>query len=158
MPGNNTASAWSTVDTSADLSTAITAPSHVYTPSTTVTYTASLTNAGPSDAQAVVLTVKLPGTKVGHYVSNNAPAGVCSVAANNAGTTVTCNLGKIAAGAGTSVQVVYFFQGNQKIQTATDSVNSLPTDRSGLLQQHVELDGRAEVIEPSGSGRRLPVT
>ena len=127
-PGNNAASASTIVDTLADLSTTLTAPSHVYFPSSTLTYTASLSNAGPSDAQSVVLTVKLPGTKVGHYVSNNAPLGVCSVAANTSTTTVTCNLGKLAAGAGTSVQVVYFFQGNQKVQTATDSVTSATAD------------------------------
>ncbi|HEX8940410.1 MAG TPA: DUF11 domain-containing protein [Candidatus Limnocylindrales bacterium] len=128
VAGNNAASATSTADASADLAVGLTAPSHVYSASTTVTFTSSVSDSGPSDAQAVVLTTKLPGTKVGHYVSNNAPAGVCAVSATTSTTTVTCSFGTLAAGTGRAVQIVYYFQGNQKVQTITDSATSTTTD------------------------------
>jgi uncharacterized repeat protein (TIGR01451 family) len=124
----DTASASATVDTRADLGDTLTAPSHVYQASTTVTYTSTVSNAGPSDAQTVTLTVNMPGTKVGHYVSNNAPAGVCTFTATSSATTVTCHFGVLAAGANTSVQIVYFIQGNAKSQTVTESVASTTTD------------------------------
>ncbi|WUV13282.1 DUF11 domain-containing protein [Amycolatopsis sp. NBC_01488] len=124
---NNAATAPTKVQTSADLAAAITAPSHVYQPSSTVTYTATITDNGPSDAQAAVLTITLPGTKVGNYVSDNGGA-ACTHTATGTATTVTCSYATLAAAANRSVQVVYFFQGNQKIQTATDKVGSATTD------------------------------
>jgi hypothetical protein len=128
-PTADTASASSTVDTLADVGTTLTAPSHVYKPSTTETYTATVTNAGPSDAQSVVLTVTFPGTKIGHYVSNNAPAGVC-VQTTKTYTTivVTCKFGTLAAGSSVSVQIVYFIKGSPKLLTVTDAVTSTTSD------------------------------
>lgn len=124
---NDDASASTAVRTEADLDAGLTAPSHVYQPSTSVTYKAKITDNGPSDAQAAVLTVKLPGTKVGHYVSDNGGAN-CTHTATTTATTVTCTYPTLAAGAGHSVDIVYFFQGNQKLQTVTDQVSSATPD------------------------------
>lgn len=54
-PGNNSAAVNSTVTTSADLAVTVSGPGKV-TAGTSFTYTISLTNNGPSDAQGVVLT------------------------------------------------------------------------------------------------------
>jgi uncharacterized repeat protein (TIGR01451 family) len=126
-PGNNTATALTGIQTAADLSATFTAPSHLYAPSSTVTFTATTTDNGPSDAQAVVLTVTLPGTKIGHYVSDNGGT-PCTHTANATTTTVQCTYPTLPAGGLKSVQVVYFFQGNQKIQTGSDNVTSTTND------------------------------
>ncbi|MFN2608272.1 MAG: hypothetical protein ABR511_10365 [Acidimicrobiales bacterium] len=121
--GNDDATARTSVRRVADLAANITAPSHKYTPSTTVTFTAVVTNNGPSDDSGVAMVVTLPGTKVGHYVSDNGGT-ACSHTASATATTVTCTYPTLAAGASRTVQVVYFFQGNQKVQTGSEGVSS----------------------------------
>ncbi|MGW4161697.1 hypothetical protein [Streptomyces sp. NPDC004788] len=124
---NDSASASTSVRTQADLAAGLTAPSHVYQPSTSVTYAATIKNNGPSDAQAAVLTVTLPGTKVGNYVSDTGGAS-CTHTANTTATTVTCTYPTLAAAASHTVDVVYFFRGNAKLQNTTAKVSSATPD------------------------------
>ncbi|WP_344257046.1 hypothetical protein [Terrabacter carboxydivorans] len=116
--GNNNSTATTSVTRSADLATTITAPSHKYTPSTTVTFTAAATNNRRSDDANVILTITLPGTKVGHYVSDTGGA-ACSTTATATATTTTCAYPAVASGVTKSLNVFYFIQGNQKVQTGS---------------------------------------
>jgi uncharacterized repeat protein (TIGR01451 family) len=123
VPGNNGATATTSVNRVADLATTITAPSHKYTPSTTVTFTATATNNGPSDDANVTLRITLPGTKVGHYVSDTGGA-ACTTTSTASATTTTCTYAALASGVTKSLNVVYFIQGNQKLQTGSTTVAS----------------------------------
>jgi len=122
IPANNTASASSTVSTSADLGISLTSDTDVYKPSTTIHYTITVTNAGPSDAQNVVVTVQLPPAKSGSYVSNNAGCPAPS------GTVFTCSLGTIAASGLKTFQLNFFIQGNKGLITSTATVTSSTPD------------------------------
>jgi uncharacterized repeat protein (TIGR01451 family) len=119
---NNTASASATVRAVADLAISLSGPS-IYKPSTTVAYVLGMTNSGPSDAVGVVVTQNLPPPSIGHYVSDNS-GGLCVLS----GSTLTCSLGTLPAGASRQIQVNYFIQGNAKLVTSTASVTSPTTD------------------------------
>jgi uncharacterized repeat protein (TIGR01451 family) len=77
----------------ADLGVSVTAPASTM-PGVALTYTVTVTNAGPADAQSVSVTDKLPGAAT--LVS--APG--CSGTA-----TLTCSIGSLAAGAQATVSV-----------------------------------------------------
>lgn len=91
---NNTATALTTVITRADLAIVKTSDKATYTSGTLITYTVTVTNNGPSDAQAVVVfdDVKIkPGGSL-HLISNT---GGC--AAGKAGHYLTCPIGTLPA-------------------------------------------------------------
>lgn len=120
-PANNTASVSTGVVTSADLGVALGSDQATYKPSTVIHYNVSATNAGPSDAQAVVVTIQLPPTKYGFYVSDN---GGCSLS----GTVLTCPLGTMVAGGSRAFQVNWQVQGNKGTLTATATISSSTSD------------------------------
>jgi large repetitive protein len=92
--GNNSSTATATVDADADVSVTKTGPSSVVAGSN-ITYTITVTNNGPSDAQAVSLTDAVPaGTTRVSFVQNTGPAFSCSGT-----TTETCTIATLAAGA-----------------------------------------------------------
>src|SRR5262249_21910986 len=93
---NNTASATTTVNGSADLSITKTVPAAVTT-GQQVTYTLSVHNGGPSDATGVAVTDALPAG-VG-FVS-------ASTGCTNASGTVTCTVGSLANGANATITIV----------------------------------------------------
>jgi uncharacterized repeat protein (TIGR01451 family) len=70
--GNNSSTVNTDVITRADLSITLMSDKDVYKPSTTIHYTITVMNLGPSDAQNVVVTQVLPPPKTGYYVANNA--------------------------------------------------------------------------------------
>ena len=97
-PGNNTASASTTVNAQADVSVTKTdSPDPINLGAGNITYTITVANAGPSPAASTVLTDTLPAGVT--FVSATAP---CTQAAG----TVTCNLGTLASGATTVLTVV----------------------------------------------------
>jgi hypothetical protein len=71
------------------LAAGLTAPSHVYQPSTSVTYAATIRNNGPSDAQSAMLTVRLPAPRSA-TVSPIPDCASCTHTATTTVTTVTC--------------------------------------------------------------------
>ena len=95
-PADDQATETTTVATSADLSIAKSTAATTVAQGSTVAYTLVVSNAGPSDAQAVV-------------VSDPLPAGTSFVSATGGGSesggTVTWNLGTVAAGGTVTVQV-----------------------------------------------------
>jgi uncharacterized repeat protein (TIGR01451 family) len=84
--------------TSADMTVAKTGPGSA-PPNTDVTYTITLTNAGPDAATSVALNDTLPGTMTFVSLTQNAgPTMSCSTPAVGAGGTVTCTLATFPAG------------------------------------------------------------
>ena len=69
---DDSALATTQVNTSADLRMALTSDKDVYKASATIVYTATVTNAGPSDAQPPRVTVDLPPIKAAVYVFDTA--------------------------------------------------------------------------------------
>ena len=96
--------------TSADVAVSLTSSGGTATGSNT-SYTASVTNDGPSTATNVALSAQLPATGV--IVSATPTAGSCNISAAG----VTCNLGSLANLATTKVTIVV-------LQTASGSVNA----------------------------------
>jgi len=117
IPGNNSASALTTVNTQANLSlTKVGSPSSVL-PEDNITYNLTVTNNGPSDATGVILTDNLPSAVI--FVS--APG--CS----QAGSVVTCNLGTIASSSNKPATIVVKVKDN-----ATGSVQNTASVTSGV--------------------------
>ncbi len=107
---------------SADLALTFTADSPTYKPASIVHYLLTVTNHGPSDAAGVVVTVQLPPDGTGDYVADG-PG--CTLS----GTTLSCQLGTVAAGAPPAeILIGYFVQGNKWTVTLTASVVSLTPD------------------------------
>lgn len=120
VPGNNTASATTTVGTSADLRMALVADKDVYKPSSTIVYTATVANLGPSDAQAPKVVVGLPDIRAAVYVFDTAGC-------TKAGQVLTCQRPtSLAAGAGWSFNVHLLVKGNKGVVT-TSATASSPT-------------------------------
>jgi uncharacterized repeat protein (TIGR01451 family) len=119
---DNLANTLTTVTQSADLAIGLTSDSPTYKPSSTIHYKVTVDNFGPSDADAVVVTVDLPPTKVGYYVSDS---GGCTLS----NVTLTCPLGTFVAGAPTKTFFIDFFvQGAKGAVTTTASVASATPD------------------------------
>ncbi|WP_395684146.1 hypothetical protein, partial [Dokdonella sp.] len=93
-PGNNTSSVTTTISASADVSVVKTGPANA-TAGQNVSYTLAVHNAGPSDAASVVLADPTPAGLT--FVSATAP---CAGG-------FPCNLGTLANGATTNINVTY---------------------------------------------------
>jgi uncharacterized repeat protein (TIGR01451 family) len=124
-----TGSVTTTVDTSADLGIVLTSDAAVYKPSSNIHYTITVTNAGPSDAQNVIIMQNLPSAKNGSYVSNNLPGCPGPVAL-----LLTCSyttaplLVTIPSGGSVSFQVVFHITGNKGTITSSANVTSATSD------------------------------
>ena len=86
-----------------------------------MTYTLTVTNAGPDDAQSVVVIDDLPSSVT--FVSGTSAQGPCS----ESGGTVTCTLGTVASGGTATIDIVVTPNSVGTI-TNTASVSSLITD------------------------------
>jgi uncharacterized repeat protein (TIGR01451 family) len=124
VPANNTASAIVPVINRADLAILTTSDADVYKPSSTIAYTITVADNGPSDALNVVVTDNLPDIKQAIYVFDTA-----SCAVN--GSVLTCNLGTIAAGTTRSLNVYVTVKGSKGQVTDTASVTSSTFDPVG---------------------------
>jgi uncharacterized repeat protein (TIGR01451 family) len=82
----------------ADLAIIKTSDQSTYKPSSLITYTLSVTNNGPSDAQAVVITDNLPDGQQALYVSD---MGGCT----KSGDALTCTVGAFAVDESRSLNV-----------------------------------------------------
>ncbi len=99
-PGNNTATATTVVQVQADLSVTLTDAPDPVTAGTQLTYTAVISNAGPSDATAVVLTLPTPANT--SLVSGSVSGGSAC-----AGSPVVCTVtGSMAPGSSRTVSIV----------------------------------------------------
>jgi uncharacterized repeat protein (TIGR01451 family) len=121
--GNNVATASAPVVARADLSIVKTSDKHQYKPSSVVTYTITVTNNGPSDALAVIVTDTLPADKQAHYQSDT---GGCTLTV--ATNVLTCNLGTMPTGTNKSFNIYELINGNQGSISNTASVAGSTTD------------------------------
>jgi uncharacterized repeat protein (TIGR01451 family) len=118
---NNSATAATTVNAQADLVIVKTSDAPQYKPSSTVAYTVTVTNNGPSDALAVIVTDTLPTIQQAHYLSDT---GGCTLS----GLILTCNLGNMPVGTSKSFNIYEKINGSQGVVPNTATVNSSTTD------------------------------
>lgn len=114
------------------------------TTGTNTTYTASVTNAGPSPSTNVALTATLPSTGV--LVSATPSVGTCS-----SGSAVTCNLGGLANGASATVA---FAVEQMSAGTATASVQVSGSENDPNLGNNTA----SASVAPTGATYNLPPT
>lgn len=119
--GNNNATALTTVNARADLMIVKTSNASTYKPSSLITYTVTVTNLGPSDAQAVLVTDNLPEIKQAIYLSDT---GGCTISGN----TLSCVLGKMPAGTSKSFNINETVKGARGNVSNTATVTSSTTD------------------------------
>lgn len=116
---NDSSSATTTIGADADLSIVKTVDNNAVQQGEAVTYTLSVSNAGPSDATNVVITDNLPQGQV--LVSTSGcfedPSGA-----------PTCSIGTVAAGSTVAVTLTAQVQRATGLQTNTASVDSDTTD------------------------------
>jgi uncharacterized repeat protein (TIGR01451 family) len=137
---NNAASVSTTVVAQADIQIALTSDAGTYKPNSKVTYHVTATNLGPSDAQNVVITDVLPDAKQAVYLSDT---GACVFQAPK---TLTCNVGKLAAGTSKDFYVYVTVKGAQG-----DLVNSVtaasstpdPVTANNTAAKTVTIKGKA---------------
>ena len=124
VAGNNATSEDTSITANADVSVAKVDSADPVTAGTGLSYTVSVSNAGPSDAAAVSLVDVLPSEV--SYVSAAPDQGSCSESAG----TVTCALGSIADGDTVDVVIVVAVPSDAAAGTITNnaSVSSATTD------------------------------
>jgi uncharacterized repeat protein (TIGR01451 family) len=120
---NNVATVNSPVVAQADLAILKTSDKPQYKPTSTITYTIKVTNNGPSDALAVVVTDNLPSIKRAHYQSDT---GGCTITLTT--NVLTCNLGTMPTGTTKSFNIYELINGNKGNISNTASVTSPTTD------------------------------
>lgn len=105
-PGNNSSTSTATAAASADVSVTKNGPAAV-APGTDITYTVTVSNAGPSDAASVQLTDNVPAGTT--FVSENqlsGPTFSCTTPAVGGTGTITCSIASLVAGASASFNFV----------------------------------------------------
>jgi len=118
---NNSATAAVTVNAQADLAIVKTSDAAQYKPSSTIAYTVSVTNLGPSDALAVIVTDNLPSTQQALYQSDT---GGCTRSA----LVLTCVLGNMPIGTIRSFNIYELVRGSRGEVSNTASVASSTAD------------------------------
>ena len=122
--GNNSATASVLVNASADLAIVKTSDKATYKPSSVVVYSIKVTNNGPSDALAVIVTDNLPAAKQALYQSDT---GGCTQDALIP-TVLTCNLDNMPAGTSKSFNIYERVNGARGQVSNTASVGSSTSD------------------------------
>lgn len=105
----------------ADVAITLTSDQDIYKPSSTIQYTITVDDLGPSDAREVVVTHNLPEGK--HFVYRFDTANCTRV-----DFVLTCQLGTVAAGTSTSFDVYVTMKGKQDVVDSTASVDALNPD------------------------------
>ena len=136
---------------SADLSIAKTTAATSAVRNTNITYTITLTNAGPNAAANVVVTDVLPATLL--FQSIQAPAGfTCTTPAVGASGTITCNAATLANGATATFTLVARVSNTATGTIANSaSVSSTTTDPNGGNSS-----GTTPPLAVGGGGEDIP--
>jgi hypothetical protein len=145
-PGNNTASASTTINTSADLQITKDGRGDYTNPSPRVVYTMIVSNLGTSDAQNVKLTDPLPLTAKKlpflYYNGVGPAAGACAYTL--ATHTFSCSFGTLAAGDSRQVDVWLDARGSVGLITniaSTSSTTSDPNTANNTARKDVKIKG-----------------
>ncbi len=127
----------------ADLGVAVTAPSSATT-GTNTTYTATVTNDGPSAATNLTLQATLPST--GSIVSATSSIGSCSTSNG-----IICNLAGLASGANAtiSIVVVQTAAGNGTVSVQVSGSENDPISTNNQGNATVTVTGSAYSLVPS---------
>jgi uncharacterized repeat protein (TIGR01451 family) len=123
---NNTAAANTTVATEADLEIQKDGNFETGNPSTTIIYTVTIINHGPSDAQNVTVIDTLPDPQKKVIFVFETSNGPCAYVESTH--TVECDFGTLAAGASVSFDIHIQTKGNLGTITNTATVSSTTTD------------------------------
>jgi uncharacterized repeat protein (TIGR01451 family) len=135
-PRNDTASVTSDVTAKADVGVILSATPTSPTAGTDITYTAVLTNRGPSTARSVVLSDPVPAGTSNPRAS--VPGGTCSVSASG---TVQCTVPTLATGASTSVTIVVLVAGS-----STGTVQNTVTVAVGTTSPDPDLSNNTATV------------
>jgi uncharacterized repeat protein (TIGR01451 family) len=111
--------------TTADVSVTMSAPASV-NPGSIVTYTVTLHNGGPAAAAQVLVSDTLPAP----FVSTTSSQGICAGAIGV--TTLSCNLGSMAAGATATYSVQVQLPATQTTGSFTNTATATVTDANGV--------------------------
>ena len=131
-PANNTAAASTTVINRADLAIVKTADADIYKPSSTVVYTVTVTQNGPSDAVNVVVTDTLPVSNKAEYLFDTAGC-------TKAGGVLTCSLGTMTAGSTRSFNVHVRIKGSAGQVSNSAAVTSATFDPNASNNSSVKV-------------------
>jgi uncharacterized repeat protein (TIGR01451 family) len=123
----------------ADLAIVKTSDQSTYKPSSLITYTVTVTNLGPSDAQAVVVTDALPLTQQAIYLSDT---GACT----KSGNTLTCNMGTLGVGQSKSFNI------NETVKGARGSVSNTATVTSSTTDPNTGNNTSTRTVTIKGGG------
>ena len=141
-PANNNAADVDTLTPETDLGITKTDSADPVSPGDPLTYTLTITNAGPSDATSVTVVDTLPSAVT--FVSSNPPAPICDLD----GATLTCALGELAAGGNATVTIDVTVNGDATgvlVNTATVSggeTDPNPANNSASEPTSIELTPR----------------
>lgn len=159
-PGNNSATSNATVSTSADILVSKTGPASVST-GANIAYLITVSNLGPSDAQAVVLADALPvGTTFVSGSQSSGPPFTCTLPPVGAAGTVTCNLVTMPAGSSAIFSLVInagptLIGGSVVSNTATASsttTDGVPGNNSGTATTNILAITSFSGPSPTGTG------
>jgi uncharacterized repeat protein (TIGR01451 family) len=132
-PGNNSATATTSVVTRADLSVTKTGTPDPVNAGENITYTINVANAGPSNAQSVSLSDATPANTTFVSIAQTAgPSFSCTSPAPGGTGTVTCTIATFAAGASASFSLVVNVNANTPNGTTisnTATMSSSTTDK-----------------------------
>ncbi len=135
VAGNNSAAAMTTVNAVAELTVTNTDAPDPVNVGANVTYTVTVSNAGPNNASNVMLSDTLPANSA--FVSAMPSQGMCPAPA---GGILTCNLGGLASGANANVMVVVT-PGAAAVPSITNTasasaseVDTNPADNTNIAQ------------------------
>jgi uncharacterized repeat protein (TIGR01451 family) len=127
-PSNNAASATVTLPT-ADLALTVVATPDPVAPNQQLTYTLTVTNKGPDQAQGIVLNTSVPG-QAGFIGVSGIPSTACApVPAVGSPGFVSCSLGSLASGTSITMRLLVNSGGSSPTTlSTTSSAKSLTTD------------------------------
>jgi uncharacterized repeat protein (TIGR01451 family) len=169
VPGNNSATATTSVITRADLSVTKSGAPDPVNAGGNITYTINVANAGPSDAQNVSLSDATPANTT--FVSTTQTAGpafACTSPALGGTGTVTCTIATFAAGASASFSVVVNVNANTPDRTtisntatmSSGTTDSVPGNNSATATTTVNAGADLSVVKTGDAqtGAGFPIT
>jgi uncharacterized repeat protein (TIGR01451 family) len=127
-PGNNSATATTTISAQADLWVSLPNPPQQATGGLPATYTISVTNLGPASAQSVSLSDSFPGATFDSLSQTAGPTFTCTPPGPSTPTTATCTIPLLASGGAATFQLVVTPNGGPSPQTDTATVTSINPD------------------------------
>jgi uncharacterized repeat protein (TIGR01451 family) len=142
------------------------------TASTNITYSLTLTNNGPSDAQAVTLTDGVPAnTTFVSAIQNTGPTFLCTNPPGGGTGNVSCSIATLAAGATATFTMVVNVNANTPESTIitnnavaasatgdSNSLNNTGTAMTTVNQSDIEITSQTDTPDPVEAGSNITYT